>query len=101
MQVYGFRIRDFIYLTDVSYISENEKNKMFNAKLIVLDALRKKEHISHFNLDQAINLISEIKPKKALLTHVSHLMGLHDDVNNELPNHIQLAYDSQKIILKS
>lgn len=101
MQVFGFRIRDFIYLTDVSYISENEKKKMFNAKLIVLDALRKKEHISHFNLDQAINLISEIRPDKALLTHVSHLMGLHDDVNNELPDHIQLAYDSQKIILKS
>ena len=72
---------------------------MRNADLIVLDALRKKEHISHFNLEQALNLLRDIKPKKALLTHISHYMGLHDIVNQELPKNIKLAYDGQKIIL--
>ena len=99
MSVLGFRINNFVYLTDVSYISELEKEKMRNADLIVLDALRKKEHISHFNLEQALNLLRDIKPKKALLTHISHYMGLHDIVNQELPKNINLGYDGQKIIL--
>ena len=99
MPIFGFRIKNFIYLTDVSSISDKEKDKMQNADLIILDALRKKEHISHFNLDQALALLDELKPKQALLTHISHYMGLHDDVNKELPNHIKLGYDSQKVIL--
>jgi phosphoribosyl 1,2-cyclic phosphate phosphodiesterase len=72
---------------------------MEGADLIILDALRKKEHISHFNLEQALALLEELKPKQALLIHISHYMGLHDEVNNELPNHIKLAYDGQQIIL--
>jgi phosphoribosyl 1,2-cyclic phosphate phosphodiesterase len=99
MPVLGFRIKNFVYLTDVSAISEVEKEKMKGADLIILDALRKKEHISHFNLQQALALLEELKPKKALLIHISHYMGLHDEVNNELPNHIKLAYDGQQIIL--
>ena len=99
MPVFGFRINNFVYLTDVSAISELEKEKMEGADLIILDALRKKEHISHFNLQQALALLEELKPKKALLIHISHYMGLHDEVNNELPNHIKLAYDGQQIIL--
>ena len=99
MPVFGFRIKNFVYLTDVSAISEVEKEKMKGADLIILDALRKKEHISHFNLQQALALLEELKPKKALLIHISHYMGLHDEVNNELPNHIKLAYDGQQIIL--
>ena len=99
MPVFGFRIKNFVYLTDVSSISELEKEKMKGADLIILDALRKKEHISHFNLQQALALLEELKPKKALLIHISHYMGLHDEVNNELPNHIKLAYDGQQIIL--
>ena len=74
---------------------------IFLADLIILDALRKKEHISHFNLDQAVALLKELKPKQALLTHISHYMGLSQDVNNELPKNIQLGYDGQKIILES
>ena len=99
MSVLGFRINNFVYLTDVSYISELEKEKMRNADLIILDALRKKEHISHFNLEEALDLLRDIKPKKALLTHISHYMGLHDIVNQELPKNIKLGYDGQKIIL--
>lgn len=99
MPVFGFRIKNFVYLTDVSSISELEKEKMKGADLIILDALRKKPHISHFNLEQALALLEELKPKQALLIHISHYMGLHDEVNRELPNHIKLAYDGQQIIL--
>ena len=99
MPVLGFRIKNFVYLTDVSAISEVEKEKMKGADLIILDALRKKEHISHFNLQQALALLEELKPKKALLIHISHYMGLHDEVNNALPNHINLSYDWPQIIL--
>lgn len=97
MQVYGFRINDFVYLTDVSFIESSEIEKMKNAKLIVLDALRKSEHISHFNLDQALDLLGELKPQRALLTHISHYMGLHNEVNEELPKNIKLAFDGQCI----
>ena len=100
MPVFGFRIKNFVYLTDVSSISSKEKEKMKDADLIILDALRKENHISHFNLDQALVLLEELKPKRALLTHISHYMGLHDDINTELPGHIQLAYDGQKINLE-
>jgi phosphoribosyl 1,2-cyclic phosphate phosphodiesterase len=99
MPIFGFRIKNFVYLTDVSAISDEEKEKMKGADLIILDALRKKKHISHFNLEQALVLLEELKPKKALLTHISHYMGLHDDVNNELPNNIKLAYDRQQMTL--
>ena len=99
MPVFGFRIKNFVYLTDVSEISNDEKEKMKGADLIILDALRKKKHISHFNLEEALALLEELEPKQALLTHVSHYMGLHDEVNSELPDHINLAYDGQKIIL--
>ena len=97
MQVYGFRINDFVYLTDVSFIDSCEIEKMKNAKLIVLDALRKSEHISHFNLYQALDLLGVLKPQRALLTHISHYMGLHNEVNEELPKNIKLAFDGQCI----
>ena len=100
MPVLGFRIKNFVYLTDVSSISELEKEKMKGADLIILDALRKKEHISHFNLEQAVALLEELKPQQALLIHISHYMGLHDEVNRELPFHINLSYDRQQIILE-
>ena len=99
MPIFGFRINNFVYLTDVSSISDKEKEKMKGADLIVLDALRKEEHLSHFNLQQALTLLKELKPKQALLTNISHYMGLHDEVNSELPNSIKLAYDGQQITL--
>jgi len=99
LPVFGFRIKNFIYLTDVSEISKKEKEKMKGADLIILDALRKKAHLSHFNLEQALSLLEELKPKQALLTHISHYMGLHDNINKELPDHINLAYDGQVVYL--
>tara|TARA_B110000008_G_scaffold8954_1_gene8817 strand:- start:23253 stop:24062 length:810 start_codon:yes stop_codon:yes gene_type:complete len=100
LPVFGFRIKNFVYLTDVSVISEEEKEKMKGADFIILDALRKKPHISHFNLEQALKLLEELNPKQALLTHISHYMGLNDEVNKELPAHVNLAYDGQVIYLK-
>ena len=99
LPVFGFRIYNFVYLTDISYISEKEKDKMRGADLIILGSLQRTSHISHLNLDQAVALIEELKPKRALLTHISHFMGLHDEVNNELPSYIQLAFDGQKVLL--
>tara|TARA_B100000767_G_scaffold159168_1_gene149355 strand:+ start:1165 stop:1932 length:768 start_codon:yes stop_codon:yes gene_type:complete len=99
LPVLGFRINNFVYLTDVSEVSEKEKEKMKGADLIILDALRKKTHLSHFNLEQALALLEELKPKQALLTHISHYMGLSDVINKELPDHINLAYDGQVVIL--
>ena len=99
LPVLGFRIRNFIYLTDVSEISKKEKEKMKGADLIILDALRKQDHISHFSLEQALTLLEELNPKQALLTHISHYMGLHDNVNKELPNYVNLAYDGQEVTL--
>jgi len=101
MPVFGYRIRDFVYLTDVSAITSKEKDKMKNADLIVLDALRKKPHISHLTLNQAVALLEELKPKQALLIHMSHLMGLHDEVVKEVPPYISLAYDGQIIELSA
>lgn len=95
LPVFGFRIKDFVYLTDVSEISDAEKEKMKDADLIVLDALRKEKHISHFSLEEALELLDELGPKEAVLTHISHYMGLHDEVNTSLPKHINLGFDNQ------
>ena len=99
LPILGFRIKNFIYLTDISEISEAEKQKMLDADLIILDSLRKEPHISHLCLEESLLLLQELKPKKAYLTHISHLMGLHDIVNKELPINIELAYDGLKIKL--
>lgn len=99
LPVHGFRIKDFVYLTDISKISKEEKKKMLNADIIVLDSLRKEPHLSHLCLQESIDLIKEVNPKKAYLIHISHLMGLHDEINSEIPSNISLAYDGLKITI--
>ena len=99
MPVFGFRIKNFVYLTDVSFIPDSEKYKLKNADLLIIDALRKKKHISHFNLEESLSLIEEVNPKKSLFTHISHYMGKHEDLIQELPENIAPAYDGQVIIL--
>lgn len=93
MPVFGFRIGDFTYITDANYIGDAEKEKIKGSKVLVLNALRREEHISHFTLQQAIDLVNELKPEKAYFTHISHQLGLHTDVNAELPKGMELAYD--------
>jgi phosphoribosyl 1,2-cyclic phosphate phosphodiesterase len=97
LPVFGFRIGDFSYITDANYISDLEKEKIKNSKILVLNALRREPHISHFTLDQAIELVNELKPEKAYFTHISHQLGLHADVEKELPKNIELAFDGLKI----
>lgn len=99
MPVLAFRFGDFTYITDANRIDENEKEKIKGSKILVVNALRKKEHISHFNLQEAIDLAEELKIPKAYFTHISHQLGLHDKINNELPENIQLAWDGLKIDL--
>jgi phosphoribosyl 1,2-cyclic phosphate phosphodiesterase len=81
----------------LSEINSTEKRKMINADVIVLDSLRKEPQLSHLSLDESIALINELKPKQAYLIHISHLMGLHDKVNSELPNNIHLSYDGLQL----
>ncbi|HAF28596.1 MAG TPA: hypothetical protein DCG75_06070 [Bacteroidales bacterium] len=93
LPVFGFRIGDFSYITDANYISEEEKKKLHGTKYFVINALRKQKHISHFSLAESLDLIKELSPKRAYITHISHQMGLHHDINEELPRGISLAYD--------
>jgi phosphoribosyl 1,2-cyclic phosphate phosphodiesterase len=93
LPIYGYRIGNFAYITDANYIPEESKEKLFGVKYLVINALRKETHISHFNLREALNLIQEISPRKAYITHISHQMGRNNEVSNELPANVMLAYD--------
>lgn len=93
LPVTGFRIGDFSYITDASYISSEEKEKIKGSKVIVLNALRNSKHVSHFSVQEAVDIIKELKPEAAYLTHLSHFVGLHHEVNSRLPEPVQLAYD--------
>jgi phosphoribosyl 1,2-cyclic phosphate phosphodiesterase len=93
MPVLGFRFGKFTYITDANRIDENEKQKIKGSEVIVLNVLRKEKHISHFTLDEAVTLVNELKIPKAYFTHISHQLGKHEDINNELPLNMQLAWD--------
>jgi len=91
--VYGFRFGDFAYLTDVKTIPEKEINKLFGLKVLVINALRKEAHHSHLTLDESIEIIKELKPKRAYITHISNRLGFHAEVEKTLPKNVFLAYD--------
>jgi phosphoribosyl 1,2-cyclic phosphate phosphodiesterase len=93
MPVKAFRIGDFAYMTDMKTISEKELEKLNGVKYLIIDCLRKEEHMSHLNLEQALRLIEHINPERAYFTHISHLFGKHKDINRDLPSHISPAYD--------
>jgi len=97
MPVKAFRVGNFTYITDANRIEEEELAKIRGSEVIVINALRKETHISHFTLDEAVELLKELKPKKAYLTHISHLLGKHDEVEKELPEFIEIAYDGLEI----
>jgi phosphoribosyl 1,2-cyclic phosphate phosphodiesterase len=97
LPVFGFRIRDFTYITDANAIEEAEKRKILGSRYLVLNALRREKHPSHFTLREALDLISELKPEKAWITHLSHQMGKHADLNTELPKGVECAYDGLQI----
>jgi phosphoribosyl 1,2-cyclic phosphate phosphodiesterase len=93
LPVLGFRIGDFSYITDANFISAEEKEKIKGSKILVLNALRREKHVSHYNLEEAIELVAELKPEAAYFTHISHQLGLHEAVSLELPPNVHLAYD--------
>lgn len=99
LQVFGFRFLKFAYLTDMKTVEDSEINKLKNLDVLVVNALREKEHESHFNLNEALAFIKKVKPKKAYLTHISHLLGFHESVQQKLPENVFLAYDGLSINL--
>ena len=97
LPIKAYRIDDFAYVTDANYISPEEKKKLMGLEVLILTALRKEKHLSHYNLEEAIAVVRELKPKKAYFTHISHLMGKHQEVQAELPEGVELAYDGLEI----
>ena len=97
LAIYGFRIGDLAYITDAKTIPENGKLLLSNLKVLILNALRFEPHETHLNIAEAIALFNELKPERCYLTHISHDMGLHEEVNKILPEGIQLGYDGLRI----
>ncbi len=97
LSVHGFRIGNFTYITDANFISDESWKLIEGTEVLIINALRKQKHISHFNLEEALNIIEKLKPKKAYLTHISHLMGLEKDVKKELPPNVEFAFDGLQI----
>ena len=99
LQVFGFRFNDFAYLTDMKKVKEEEVKKIKNVKVLVVNALRIEPHPSHFNLEEALQFIEQVNPETAYLTHISHLLGFHEEVQKKLPKNVFLAYDGLEINL--
>lgn len=99
LQVFGYRFKNFAYLTDIKTVEKDEIKKLNNLDVLVVSALRIEPHHSHFNLEEALEFINLIKPKKAYLTHISHMLGFHDEVQQMLPDNVYLAYDNLELNL--
>ena len=99
LQVFGYRVDNFAYLTDVKTIDSAEIKKLMGLDVLVINALREESHNTHFNLEEALEFIALVKPKKAYLTHISHLLGFHEEVQKQLPPNVFLAYDNLEISL--
>ena len=97
LEIFGFKINNLAYLTDVKTIDSEQSNKLKDLDVLVINALRLTPHDTHFNLDEALEFIQLIKPKKAYITHISHLLGFHEEVQAQLPNNVFLAYDNLEI----
>ena len=97
LQVFGYRLDDFVYLTDIKTIEKSQIEKIIGIKVLVINALREDEHNTHFNLKEALDFIHLVQPKKAYLTHISHLLGFHEEVQKNLPENVYLAYDNLEI----
>ncbi|TXD48273.1 MBL fold metallo-hydrolase [Polaribacter sp. IC073] len=97
LPVLGYRIQDIAYLTDVKTITSEEKDKLKNLDILIVNALRIEEHPTHFNLQEALDFVEEIQPKKTYFTHISHKLGFHKEVSKKLPKNVFLAFDGLKI----
>lgn len=99
LPVNGYRIGDFTYITDANHIPEKAFEQIRGSKVLVLNALRREPHVSHFTLDEAIEIVEKVNPEKAYFTHISHQLGLNDEVDAELPDKVQCAWDGMVIEL--
>lgn len=99
LPVLGFRIGGFTYITDANQIPDSSMSIINSSEILVLNALQKEPHISHFTLEEAVQIANFIKPSKTYLTHISHRLGSHSQINDELPENIELAYDGQQLNL--
>lgn len=97
MPILGYRFDDLVYITDAKYISEDETKKMAGCKTLIINALHHHVHHSHFNLEEALAFVEKVKPDMAWLTHMSHLMGDHEEISKQLPQNVRLAYDGLSI----
>lgn len=97
LPILGYRIRNFAYITDANYIAPSEMEKLKGVEILVINALRKAKHFSHYSLPEALEVIGQIQPKQSYITHISHEMGLHSEVEKELPDGVHQAYDNLQI----
>ena len=97
LPILGYRILDIAYLTDVKTISEEEKKKLKNLDVLIVNALRIESHPTHFNLQEALDFVKELKPQRTYFTHISHKLGFHEEVSKILPENVFLAFDGLKI----
>jgi phosphoribosyl 1,2-cyclic phosphate phosphodiesterase len=99
LQVFGYRIQDFVYLTDVKTIEDTEIQKIKKCEVLVVNCLREEPHDTHFNLEEVLHFISLVQPKKTYLTHISHLFGFHEEIQKKLPENVFVAYDNLEITI--
>lgn len=100
LPIVGYKINDLVYITDANYIPETTMNQIYKCKTLVINSLhQEKTHHSHFVLNQTLEIIKKIQPKRAFLTHISHKMGFHEEVQKQLPKNVYLAYDGLEIEL--
>lgn len=99
LQVFGYRIGDFAYLTDVKTIEDLEIEKIKGIKVLVINVLRKEPHPTHFNLEEALAFIEKVQPEKTYFTHISHNFGFHENIESELPENVFVAYDNLEITI--
>ena len=97
LPVFGFRVGNFSYITDANFIPRETLERLKGTEILVLNALQREQHISHFNLSEALEVVDEIRPQQTFFTHISHKMGMHADVEKELPDQVSLAFDGLKI----
>ena len=97
LPITAYRFADVAYLTDVKSVSDEEKKKLQNLDVLIVNALRIEKHPTHFNLEEALEFVADVRPKKAFFTHISHRLGFHDEVSKSLPDNVFIAYDGLKI----
>ena len=97
LPITAYRFGDVAYLTDVKSVSEEEKQKLQNLDVLIVNALRIEKHPTHFNLEEALEFVADVRPKKAFFTHISHRLGFHDEASKSLPDNVSIAYDGLKI----